>query len=131
MTARVFVDTNLWVYAVDVDEPAKQARARAVLHPATSEHLFTSAQVLCEFYVTVTRKFDRAIAHDIADRMVQRMARLPVVPIDADRVLDAVEGVRTGDLVLGCLAGTSSRSRWPPDARLASRSGFAREADDG
>lgn len=95
MTDRVFVDTNIWVYAVDAAEPAKQARARAVLDPATAQRLVTSAQVLGEFYVTVTRKFERAIAHDIADRMVERMARLPVVPIDADRVRAAMDGVRT------------------------------------
>jgi len=94
MTDLVFVDTNVWVYAVDADEPAKQARARAVLDPASGERLVTSAQVLGEFYVTVTRKFERAIALDVADRMVERMARLPVVPIDADRVRAAMEGAR-------------------------------------
>jgi len=70
MTDRIFVDTNVWVYAVDADEPAKQARAREVLDPATTARLVTSAQVLGEFYVTVTRKFERAIGQDIADRMV-------------------------------------------------------------
>jgi len=95
MSDRVFVDTNVWVYAVDADEPAKQARARAVLDPSSAQRLVTSAQVLGEFYVTVTRKFERAIAYDVADRMVERMARLPVVPIDADRVLAAMDGART------------------------------------
>ena len=94
MTDLVFVDTNVWVYAVDADEPAKQRLARAALDPGTADRLVTSAQVLGEFYVTVTRKFERAIAHDVADRMVERMARLPVVPIDADRVRAAIEGAR-------------------------------------
>lgn len=95
MTDLVFVDTNVWVYAVDADEPAKQALARVVLDPARSGRLVTSAQVLGEFYVTVTRKFERAIAVDVADRMVERMARLPVVPIDADRVRAAIDAART------------------------------------
>jgi predicted nucleic acid-binding protein len=94
MTDLVFVDTNVWVYAVDADEPAKQGLARAALDPGTADRLVTSAQVLGEFYVTVTRKFERAIAHDVADRMVERMARLPIVPIDADRVRAAIEGAR-------------------------------------
>ena len=56
MTDRVFVDSNVWIYAVDADEPVKQPRARAVLDPPTSDTLVTSAQVLGEFYVTITRK---------------------------------------------------------------------------
>ena len=95
MTDLVFVDTNVWVYAVDANEPAKQARARAALDPGTADRLVTSAQVLGEFYVTVTRKFERAIEHDVADRMVERIARLPVVPIDAERVRAAIDGART------------------------------------
>jgi predicted nucleic acid-binding protein len=95
MTDRVFVDTNVWVYAVDADEPVKQARARAVLDPATSETLATSAQVLGEFYVTVTRKLARPVADDIAARMVDRMAQLPVVSIDADGVQAAIAGSRS------------------------------------
>jgi len=95
MTDRVFADSNVWVYAVDTDEPVKQARARAVLDPSTSDTLVTSAQVLGEFYVTVTRKLARPVADDIAVRMVDRMAQLPVVSIDADRVRAAITGSRS------------------------------------
>lgn len=95
MTDRVFVDSNVWVYAVDADEPVKQARARALLSPATSDALVTSAQVLGEFYVTVTRKLARPVAHDTAERMVDRMAQIPVVSIDADGVRAAIAGSRS------------------------------------
>jgi predicted nucleic acid-binding protein len=98
MTDRVFVDSNVWVYAVDADEPTKQARAREVLDPATSDTLVTSAQVLGEFYVTVTRKLGRPVADDIAARMVDRMAQLPVVAIDADGVQAAIAGSRSWQL---------------------------------
>ena len=92
MSDRVFVDSNVWVYAVDADEPVKQAGARAVLDPPTSDTLVTSDQVLGEFYVTVTRKLARPVADDIAARMVDRMAQLPVVSIDADGVQAAITG---------------------------------------
>jgi len=95
MTDRVFVDSNIWVYAVDADEPAKQARARAVLDPPTADTLVTSAQVLGEFYVTVTRKLARPVADEVAARMVDRMAQLPVVSIDADGVQAAIAGSRS------------------------------------
>ena len=95
MTDRVFVDTTVWVYAVDADEPAKQARARAVIDPRSDDRLVASAQVLGELYVTVTRKFQRPLAPDVAGGMVQQMARLPVVSIDADLVRAAIDGAGT------------------------------------
>ncbi|HTQ78060.1 MAG TPA: PIN domain-containing protein [Burkholderiales bacterium] len=57
MTALVFVDANVFLYAHHANEPAKQARARAWL-----EHLWrtgagrTSMQVLSEYYVNLKRK---------------------------------------------------------------------------
>ena len=92
MTDRAFVDTNVWVYAVDGDEPVKQALARSVLDPSTGTDLVVSAQVLGEFYVTVTRKLTRAVAPDVAADMVERMRRLPVVAIEADHVAAAIAG---------------------------------------
>lgn len=95
MTDRVFVDSNVWVYAVDEDEPVKRAQARAVFSPAAPDTLVTSAQVLGEFYTTVTRKLARPVAAEVAAGMVERMARLPVVAIDADRVQEAIAGSRS------------------------------------
>lgn len=98
MTDRVFVDSNVWVYAVDEDEPVKRAQARALLSPTGPDTLVTSAQVLGEFYTTVTHKLARPVAAEIAAGMVGRMARLPIVPIDADRVQEAVAGSRSWQL---------------------------------
>lgn len=94
MTDRAFVDTNVWVYAVDRDEPAKQARARAVLEPAANADMVVSTQVLGEFYVTVTRKLAQPVSPDAATAMVERMRQLPVVPLDADHVSAAIAGSR-------------------------------------
>ena len=95
MTDLAFVDTNIWVYAVDDADPVKQARAREVLDPAHGASLVCSAQVLGEFYLTVTRRLARPVGPDIAARMVERMRRLPVVEIDAERVREAIEGSRS------------------------------------
>ncbi len=94
MTDRSFVDTNIWVYAVDSADPDKQARARAVLAPSSDKDLVTSAQVLGEFYAVVTRKFADRVSEAEAREMVERMARLPVVPIDASLVSEAITGSR-------------------------------------
>jgi predicted nucleic acid-binding protein len=57
MAAAVFVDTNILVYARDADETAKQSRAVEWLDRLWREQLGrTSAQVLNEYYYTVTRK---------------------------------------------------------------------------
>ena len=98
MTDRSFVDTNVWVYALDADEPAKRARARAVLDPAAAGSLVLSAQVLGEFYITVTRKLSKRVPADVADAMIGRMRQLPVVSIDADLVAAAISGSRAWQL---------------------------------
>ncbi len=98
MTERVFADTNVWVYLVDNDEPVKQARAREVLAPRSGVRHVTSAQVMSEFYVTATRKLGRPASEDVAARIVERIARLDVVPIDAGRVRAAIDGARAWGL---------------------------------
>lgn len=94
MTERVFADTNVWVYLVDRDEPAKQERARDVLTPRRGVRHVTSGQVMSEFYVNATRKLAPPVAADVAGRIVERMARLDVVAIDAGRVRAAIDGAR-------------------------------------
>lgn len=57
MTAPVFVDTNVLVYARDLREKAKQAVAARWIGQLWRDRAGrTSMQVLSEFYVTVTRK---------------------------------------------------------------------------
>ena len=94
MTERTFVDTNVWVYAVDQADPAKHARALALLTPSPETDLVVSTQVLMEFYVVVTRKLGAPLLEDAAQAMVNEMARLPVVPADAQLVVSAISGSR-------------------------------------
>jgi hypothetical protein len=39
MTARSFVDTNVWIYAVDTRFPDKQMRAQSIIDPASETRL--------------------------------------------------------------------------------------------
>jgi len=71
MTARVFVDTNVLVYARDRTDADKHRRAlawMARLWETRSGRL--SWQVLHEYYVTVTRKLDPPRARDDAQEDV-------------------------------------------------------------
>jgi predicted nucleic acid-binding protein len=83
MTATVFVDTSVFLYARDAAEPVKQPRAAAWL-----EHLWrkrlgrTSEQVLSEYYVNVTRKLDPGLpAGEAWDDVMALLAWRPS-PID-------------------------------------------------
>lgn len=63
MTARVFVDTNVFVYARDTRESAKQQVAMGWLEQLWRERSGrTSVQVLSEYFVTVTRKLSPGMA---------------------------------------------------------------------
>ena len=67
MTAAVFVDTNVLVYARDSRDARKQGRATSWL-----EHLWrrqlgrTSFQVLMEYYATVTHKLNPGLPSPVA-----------------------------------------------------------------
>ena len=57
MTDKVFIDTNVLVYAYDRAEPTKQQQALTVLdHLAITKTGVITSQVMAEFFVTVTRK---------------------------------------------------------------------------
>ena len=67
MSDRTFVDTNILIYAHDVDAKAKHETARQVLQGLWSERTgVLSMQVLQEFYVTVTRKIPHPISKESA-----------------------------------------------------------------
>jgi predicted nucleic acid-binding protein len=95
VSVRVFVDTNLWVYAIDTADRAKQARALEILDPDAEKDYVISAQVLGEFYATVTGKLRTAVTPADGRSMIERMKQLPVVPIDSLLVEAAIAGSET------------------------------------
>lgn len=94
MTEPTFVDTNVWVYAVDAADLDKRARALDVTAPAPGRDLVVSTQVLTEFYAVVTRKLAVPVPMKDAAAMVHQLASLPVVPIDGALVVSAIAGSR-------------------------------------
>lgn len=85
--AEVFLDTNVLVYAFDTSDEAKRARALAVLtdHPDA----VISTQVLLEWFTIVTRKLTPTLPLADAVTAMGVLARLDVVPADADLALRA------------------------------------------
>lgn len=85
MTAPVFVDTNIFVYARDTSEPAKQPTAADWIERLWRDQTGrTSVQVLSEYFVTVTRKLSPGISRDDAWDDVEALLTWRPQPIDDD-----------------------------------------------
>ena len=90
MTARVFFDTNILVYAAmgtGKDEP-KRKRAFELIE---SEDFGISAQVLQEFFVTVVRKASRPVSAAQALEWIEQWTAFPCQTIDHQLVRIAIE----------------------------------------
>jgi predicted nucleic acid-binding protein len=94
MTEAIFVDTDIWVYAVDSADPAKRELALRAVASTPGRDLVVSTQVLTEFYAVVTRKLAVPVPQDEAEMMVRQLLGLPVVPIDTSLVASAIAGSR-------------------------------------
>jgi predicted nucleic acid-binding protein len=71
MSAKTFVDTNVLIYAHDVDQKQKHPVARRLLIDLLrTRTLVLSAQVLQEFYVNVTRKIAKPLTKRAAREIV-------------------------------------------------------------
>lgn len=95
MTSRAFVDTNVFVYAVDDSEPAKQQTARELL---ASIDPVISTQVVGEFFVVASRTLGRGRRNEEARARAARLLDLEVLAIDGDLVGRAIEGSVAWDL---------------------------------
>ena len=92
MTAdgRTFVDTNVLLYAHDASETEKQPIARALLERLWADRSgVVSTQVLQEFYVVATRKFQPPMRRPEARELVALYATWPVVQVDTALIFDA------------------------------------------
>lgn len=71
MSGSTFVDTNVLIYAHDVDAKAKHEAAKRLLRELWGERSgVLSTQVLQEFYVNVTRKIPHPISKQSARQVV-------------------------------------------------------------
>ena len=71
MTDKLFVDTNILIYAHDLDAGAKNRKAsKLVLNLWETGTGILSIQVLQEFYVNITRKIPAPVSRSIARGMI-------------------------------------------------------------
>ena len=86
MTERVFLDTNILIYADDADAGEKRTIAQSILRRVLTERSgVLSTQVLQEFFVVATRKL--RVDSETARRKVELLSSLDVVAIDVAEIL--------------------------------------------
>ncbi|HUP22615.1 MAG TPA: PIN domain-containing protein [Thermoanaerobaculia bacterium] len=87
---RRFLDTNVLVYADDLDAGTKRERARGLLDEAlASGEGVVSTQVLQEFFVISTGKL--GVEPALARRKVELLAEMDLVRVDLDLILAAID----------------------------------------
>lgn len=97
MSERLFLDTNVLIYADDLDAGEKRERAQAILREAlTSRRAVLSTQVLQEFFVVATRRL--GVSAEVARRKVELLSTIDVVRIEILHVLGAIDLTRLHSL---------------------------------
>lgn len=92
MTAPVFVDTNIFVYACQTGESRKQPVASLWIERLWMEQLGrTSIQVLNELHVTLTRKIQPPLSTDTAWDHVRQLLLWNPLPLNTEVLMRARE----------------------------------------
>lgn len=87
---RRFLDTNVLLYADDLDAGDKRATAREIVGEALSSgEGVLSTQVLQEFFVVSTRKL--GVEPGVAKRKVELLSAMDLVRIDLALILSAID----------------------------------------
>ncbi len=86
-----FLDTNVLVYANDRTEEAKQSAAiQLITDGIHTGRAVISAQVLGEFWVTVTQKIQVPLDRRTAEREIEHLRAMRVVSLEYDTVRTAI-----------------------------------------
>jgi predicted nucleic acid-binding protein len=92
MSDRTFVDTNILVYAHDLDAGKKHEIARAIVTELwESQSGVISTQVLQELYLTLTRKIPSPLKRAQVRRILNNYLAWDVVVNDGSTILQASE----------------------------------------
>lgn len=90
MIANYFIDTNVLLYAgsnAAEDQPRKQIARQILAQPGIA----FSAQVMQAFYDVAVRKAGLDMTHEEALATLRALTAFPVLPIDRNLVLAAIE----------------------------------------
>jgi predicted nucleic acid-binding protein len=89
---RVFIDTNVLVYAYDTSAGEKYQEARKIMGTLwDSGNGIISSQVLQEFFVSVTKKISKPLSLLTAKEIVKDLLKWKTVIIDGEIIMEAID----------------------------------------
>lgn len=93
MADKVFVDTNILIYAYSDTEPEKKEKSLIILE---QEHVMISTQVINEFIWNMYNKFqiDIEVLNDLTDRLFNRFKVSLIDKNTISRALDLVQQLK-------------------------------------
>jgi predicted nucleic acid-binding protein len=90
--AKIFLDTNVIIYAYDVSAGVKREKAQKIIVDLwESGQGLLSTQVLQEFFVSVTRKIPEPLEFKTAKQIVNDLLSWDIVINNGDSILEAIE----------------------------------------
>lgn len=88
--SKAFLDTNILIYCADNHSPVKQKKARELVRKlADTNTVVISTQVLQEFYVTVTKKFN--VEPLMAKDIMHAFENFEIIEINPNIIKDAID----------------------------------------
>jgi predicted nucleic acid-binding protein len=91
--AKVTIDTNLLVHAIDNADLNKHQTVHTLLETLVEQDTVVSVQALAEFFHVVTRK-GRLSTEEARDRIEDWQALFPVIAAGANTLSHAIDGLR-------------------------------------
>ena len=89
---KMFIDTNILIYAFDVSAGKKHQVSSNILSDLWNSGLgVLSTQVLQEFYVNVVQKIQKPIDQKMAQEIIRDLLKWHVVVNNGDSILDAID----------------------------------------
>lgn len=90
MPGKIFLDTNILVYAQDAGLPQKQGKSRQIILQLSESGIgVISTQVMQEFYVAATRKL--GVKPLAAKGVLKTLAVFEIVQVSPDLIQEAVD----------------------------------------
>ncbi|MDD5307409.1 MAG: PIN domain-containing protein [Deltaproteobacteria bacterium] len=89
-SGKIFLDTNVFIHALDGRTPSKRARCREIIRAlAASRTAVISTQVMQEFYVVATRKLGADPV--LVKSMLASLSNLELVTVTPEMIGEAVD----------------------------------------
>ena len=89
---KVFVDTNVLVYAYDLDAGRKHQLALEIMKDLWRSGCgLLSTQTIQEFFVTITKKISASVDVSFARETIKRLSKWDTVIINVDTIIEATE----------------------------------------